>query len=288
MSATKAQGAFRVLWVGDPDALPLTGWKLSEGTAYATSRNGPPVATDNLPGAPSGATLQIKEALIQATRGDTSRLGRLLAPMAVRYLVVPSGRGTGESASSVRALAAPPALSEALASQLDLRLLPSDPASVIYENIAWGPGRAIVAPAVSGGAANLPEQLGRGADLNGGTPVLAGNGPVQFEGPLDAAGQVLVSESPSAQWELSAGGHGAPRQTAFGVANGYTVSQPGKAVLNYRTPLIRYGALILELALWVLAIRLALRLRRRESAPARQYLSGPELPPEPARAEAVT
>jgi len=288
MSANRVQGAFRVLWVGDPDALPLAGWRLSDGTAYATSRNGPPVATDNLPGPASDATLLIKDALTQASQGDTSRLGRLLAPMAVRYVVVPSARGTGESASAVRSLAAPPALSRALSSQLDLRLLPSDRASVVYENTAWGPGRELLPPGAAADVAVLPHELGRGADLSGGAPVLPGNGPVEYEGRIDATGQVLVSESPSSQWKLTTGGHEAPRQSAFGVANSYAVSQPGKAVLNFKTPLVRYGALLVELALWVMAIRAMLRMRRRASAPPRQYLSGPELPPEPARVEAVT
>jgi len=160
---------------------------------------------------------------------------------------------------------------------------------VIYENTAWGPGRELLPPGAAAGIAVLPDELGRGADLSGAVSVLPGAGPVQYEGRLDATGQVLVSESPSSQWELSVGGDTAPRQPAFGVANSYAVSQPGNAVLNFNTPLLRYGALVVELALWLIAIRMVLQLRRRRrSVPARQYLQGPDLPPEPARVEAVT
>lgn len=288
MSANASQGAFRVLWVGDPDALPLAGWRLTDGIAYATSRNGPPVATDNLPGPPSGATLQMRDALRQATRGNTSRLGRLLAPMAVRYIVIPSARGTGASSDALRALAAPPALSRALGSQLDLRLLPSDPASVVYENTVWGPGRELLPPRTAAEVAVLPRELGNGADLSGGAPVLPGRGPVQYEGRLDATGQVLVSESPSSQWKLSAGGGEAPRQSAFGVANSYAVSQPGYAVLSFKTPLVRYGALLVEVGIWAIAIWMVLRLRRQQSLPTRQYLSDSQLLVEPRRVEAPT
>jgi len=214
--------------------------------------------------------------------------------MAVRYVVVPSARGTGESARAAREFAAPPSLTRALASQLDLRLLASDPATVIYENASWGPGRALLpspaagAPVAAGPGGGLPDKLGSGADLSGAKAVLPGKGPIHYKGRLDAIGEVLVSEAPSSNWRLSAGGHDVPRQSAFGVANAYAVSQPGSAVLSFRTPLVRYGALLVEVALWVIAIRMVRRLRRRHSPPPPEYLPGPQLPPEPVTVDATT
>jgi hypothetical protein len=285
MTASRGQGAFRVLWVGDPAALPVAGWPLGGGAAYATSRNGPPVATDNLPGPPSGATEEIRRALADASRSDTSRLGRLLAPMGVRYIVVPASLSTGGSGAPDRGLAPPASLTRGLASQIDLRLLPSDPATIVYENTAWGPGREVVPAGVAPAGAPLPAELGRGADLSSGVAVLRGSGPVQFAGRIPSAGQVLVSETPASEWKLSAGGEDASRQTAFGVANGYTVSRPGHAVLSFHTPLIYIGALLVQAALWVFAIRALLR-RRRVQAPeappgrGRGSLDAP-LPPSP-------
>ena len=37
LQAEEEDAPFRVLWLGDPEVLPLSGWRLSEGTAYATS-----------------------------------------------------------------------------------------------------------------------------------------------------------------------------------------------------------------------------------------------------------
>ncbi|MGI8777916.1 MAG: glycosyltransferase [Acidimicrobiales bacterium] len=265
-----AEGSFRMLWLGDPEVLPLGSWGMGGGLAYATSRDGTPVGTDNLPGPASDATATIVTAIGQAERGDTSRLGRLLAPMAVRYLVLPKQLAAGDVSGPQRP--PPAALTRGLASQLDLRLLPSDPAAIVYENTAWGPGREI-APATKL-PPDVPTKLDSGADLSGGTPVLPGRGPVQFAGDLappggpgapggGGIGQVLVSEAPASGWELSVGGRQSPRKPAFGVANSYQVTGTGHGVLHYRTPLFRYALLVLGIALWVGAVQALTRLRRR-------------------------
>jgi GT2 family glycosyltransferase len=257
------QGAFRVLWLGDPAALPLDGWALDgeKGVAYATSRNGPPELTDLWPGPPSGATEAMGAAITVAREGGTARLGRLLAPMGVRYIVVPNQLANdGDPAE----LAIPPALSRALGSQLDLRLLPSDPALDVYENVSWGPGRALLA---DGAVAAIRSGTDVGADLAGSQPVLPGSGPVRFGGPLPGAGTVFLAESPSGRWELTVDGRKAGRVDAFGAANAFTVPQPGSAQLRYRTPIIRYPLAVAPFLLWAGAANLLWRTRRRPAPP---------------------
>ena len=261
MTPEARNGAFRVLWVGDPQALPLDGWRIADGLAYATSRDGAPTVVDLMPGANSAATRTIARALELAERGDTARLGRLLAPMAIRYIVVPVDLATGRTAAGdAGAYPVPDDLSRAFVSQVDLRLLPSDPGVAIYENASWGPARALLPDRLNG---PIPTTLGAGADLTGSTPVLAGGGPIGFSGALPREGTVLLSETPSPGWKLSVGGQSAPRQAAYGVANAYRPDQAGKASLRYRTPLLHYGLLLLQLLLWGLAIRTLRRFRRR-------------------------
>ena len=259
MPAQAGQGAFRVLWIGDPAVLPLDGWALpgEPGVAYATSRNGPPDASDLWPGPPSGATRAMGDVLRVARQGGTARLGRLLAPMAVRYVVVPRGLSTGHGGSANAP--EPTSMTQALGSQLDLRLLPSDPALAVYENVAWGPGRAEVPDAVAG---RIPRALEAGADLTGGQPVLGGSGPVRFSGPLPGPGTVLASEAPSGRWELTVRGRTAERADAFGVANAFTSDQAGAARLRYRTPLWRWALALVPFLLWGGAASLLWRSRR--------------------------
>jgi GT2 family glycosyltransferase len=260
MPAQAEAGAFRVLWLGDPEALPLDGWALDgePGMAYATSRNGPPDVTDLWPGPPSTATEAMGDAVGVAREGGTARLGRLLAPMGVRYIVVPKHLATGDG--RVQEVALPAGLTRALGSQLDLRLLPSDPALDVYENISWGASRTLLSDAARGALGADPRA---GADLAGSQPLLPGDGPVRFKGTLTNAGTVLLAEAPSGRWELTVGGETAPRSNAFGVANAFVAAQPGPAQLRYRTPLWRWPLALVPFVLWGLAASALWRTRRR-------------------------
>ena len=255
---TRAQeraGAFRILWVGDAAALPLDGWRLGEGLAYATSRNGPPDTIDLWPGPETGADKLIPDALHEARRGDTTRLGHLLAPMAVRYLVVAERLAPGR----IRAprTPVPAALSRALAAQVDFKLVPSDPSVTVYENTAWGAGRAVVADGVSVRA------TARGADLSGNRPVLRPErSPVRFRGPVPGDATVFLSDDASG-WELSVAGRDTSRAAAYGWAQSFQVASGGQGTLRFPTSPLRYGALALELALWAVALAFVLRARRR-------------------------
>ncbi len=258
------QGAFRVLWIGDPAALPLDGWPLDgeAGVAYASSRNGPPDVSDLWPGPPSDATRAMGDAVKVARQGGTARLGRLLAPMGVRYIVVPKQLSTG--GDRPEELAIPPVLNRALGSQLDLRLLPSDPALDVYENVAWGSMRSVLTDAARSA---LGAEARAGVDLTGSAPVLAGAGPVRFKGAVANPGTVLLAEAPSGRWELTVAGATAKRTDAFGVANAFVVPRPGSATLRYRTPLYRWPLALVPFLAWGLAASLLWRSRARPAPP---------------------
>jgi hypothetical protein len=80
-------------------------------------------------------------------------------------------------------------------------------------------------------------------------------------------GDLFVSEA-SGRWHLSVNGHGAPRTRPFGWANAYRVDGPARATLAYRAPVLRYGALLLELVVWFIVVRAVLRARRRREGAA--------------------
>ncbi|HEX2698796.1 MAG TPA: glycosyltransferase family 2 protein [Acidimicrobiales bacterium] len=270
MPEQRAAGAFRVLWLGDPQALPLTGWRLSDGLAYATSRDGAPDVRDLWSGAAPHATQRVADA-VQAARADgTTSLGHLLAPAAIRYVVVPlrtaPARLTGNLPSAFRP--PPPDLPAALDAQIDLKKLQGDAALLVYENAAWAPGRSkVAAETLAAGAGGLAAL--RDVQLAGSPPVLPSvRTPTRFSGPLAAGDTVLLSEGASSHWSLRVAGRSAPRTKAFGWANGFTAPASGGATLRYRTPLVRYGAIVVELAVWALVIRTLIAGRRRRPAPA--------------------
>ena len=86
--AAKPPSSYRILWLGDPAALPLGGWSVGSGLAYATTENGAPDSHDLFAPASPGPAAQLASAVNLARRGETVHLGRLLAPAAVRYVVV--------------------------------------------------------------------------------------------------------------------------------------------------------------------------------------------------------
>ncbi|MGQ0519841.1 MAG: glycosyltransferase [Actinomycetota bacterium] len=268
MSEQQDKGGFRVLWLGDPDVLPLTGWRLDEGLAYATSRNGSPDATGLWPGANPRDAGYLADALQVARRSGTTALGHLLAPAAIRYVVVPSSSAPSRVSAPHRP--PPPDVPAALDAQIDLKKLQGDDAVLVYENAAWAPARAALAAGVDldagrGGLAGLQH-----VDLSGSKPVLADQaGPTRFSGPLAEGDRVLLSEASSPRWRLQVAGRGAPRTEAFGWANAFTAPAAGGATLRYRTSPVRYAMVAAQLLLWALVIRglvAARRRRRREAA----------------------
>jgi GT2 family glycosyltransferase len=140
MGEQRSQGDFRVLWLGDPGALPIDGWQLREGVAYATSDGGPPRLLDRWPPASPGDAAVVGEAVEVAFAGGTTELGDLLAPALVRYVVVPSRPAPVRD--RVPHLPPPAGAVAALDAQVDLRQLESDESLRVYENEAWPEGRA--------------------------------------------------------------------------------------------------------------------------------------------------
>jgi len=269
MDDASGQTATRVLWMGDSDVLPLRGWALEDPrvagtrpgsvTAYGTSDHAIPTVQGLYPGSPSGATTQLTGALQTATSGGTSRLGALLAPMGIQYIIVPDRLGP---APFVNVAQAPPSprLLAALDAQLDLTQVEVNKSMRIYRNVAWGPVRAQlpadaavpsradspadhVLPAVTGAPVALPEI----------------DGYASFSGALAQASTVYLG-SGTTGWLLEVDGQPVQRQDALGWSSTFSATS-GHARLGYETPVTRPMALVGEMALWVLGIFYLLRTR---------------------------
>lgn len=288
---------FRVLWIGHPDVLPLPGHSLdlpdtgeptSDDVVYATSQDGLPGITDGWPGSEDGPTRLIEDALVLAAEGETSRLGRLLAPMAIRYVVVPSASAPRPLGGVQRPV--PAQVTATLADQLDLAAQPVNPAYTVYRNEASLPSPALV-PADAGGDAAFEVTAG---DLDGAEPVLPERiGPTTRAGDVAAGSRILHSAAVSDRWQLLVEGRPSPATKLFGWAQGFEPATGGEAVLRYDTQPVRYGVLAFQAFFWLVAIRFARRLRRvhrpaptlRPPAPAGASLAA--VAPRPAAGTAV-
>ena len=266
---TGDEGAFRVLWVGDPEVLPVAGWRLTDDAQYAVTSHGLPEVQDQWAGSSGGATAALREALRASADRETSRLGRLLAPMGVRYVVVVER--LGPKAFAPRRVAAPAGVSDTLGSQLDLEEVGVDPALLVFENAAWAPIRSVlpesvmladpedesddpVAEALSGAAV---------ADLSGAAPALPDEtGFTDFSGPVEAGQVIYQGTGPFGAWNLEVDGTSIEPQRAFGFGSAFAVDAGGDAQLTHDRDLLRIVLLAGQVALWVYVL---FRLARRRA-----------------------
>ena len=234
-------GAFRVLWLGQPSVVPLSAWQLAEGVGYGTSDNGPPDITDLWAGTAPTSTQRIAESVSLAADGRTDRLGSLLGPMGIRYIVVPER--LAPSLNNTPLVPAPAALTTALDSQLDLRQLDVDDALHVYENTLWTPVRA----SFSGDGPAQPALLDQ-------------SGVFTFEGNL-GVGAFRVAEAPNDAWNLTVGGESVPRTGQDDISSSYNVATAGSASLSFDTSWTRTAAIAGQGVLWILTILLLMRWR---------------------------
>ncbi len=241
-------GAFRVLWIGDPDVLPGTGMPLDDSMAFFTTDGGRIDITDQWIGRVDPATRRIRLAIRKAVTGDTSRLGADLAPFGIRYVVFVERIAPAPFVD--RTLEVPEVLTTSFAGQLDIRRVATVNRAVeVYRNDAWFPTR-------SAGLVIDPDEP------RPGTPVLVNQtGFTTFEGRIDADSVVFVGSAPASGWRLEVAGVEAERSTAFGWASSFRPPSGGDAVLRFVSTPVTLLARALQLAGWLLVVAAILLLR---------------------------
>ena len=291
VDAAVAEEPSRVLWVGDPAVLPGgQAWEFDDGLSYTAVDASVPGVADLWPATGLGWSGRLGEALRLAAGGQTSRLGRVLAPMGVQYVAVPralapasaverTGGGTaGPGPAALASAGAVDGLIEALDGQLDLEQAAVDDALALYRNVAFAPIRATgIDPSVLQETSVAAMQH---VDLSAASPALVasdGNGRTS-RGPLGAGATVVQASSASDRWVLEVDGRRADRADAYGWADAFTVPEgvdSGDAVLDYRTPPARYALVALQGVLWLSVLAVAVRMRFGSEAPSPSRPSRP-------------
>ncbi len=248
-------GDYRILWVGAPGALPMASTSLGGGQAYATSFDGLPDLRSLWPAGKPGAARVFASDLRLASGGLTTKLGHLLAPLGVRYLVIPDRNGPVGSGAAGEPT--PDALESGLLLQTDLRQVASDSDYRVYVNSAWAPVRVAVsghALQVARTAAATGGRVVEGTSLAGGSAVLTGRDPASASGNVPAGAAVYVAATPSARWRLRVGGESVAGTPALGAGMLFdlTGGQGGSASLAASTSTPTRVAQVIFAALWVL------------------------------------
>ena len=259
-AADPVDGDYRVLWVGDPAALPVAGWTYQPGIAYAITDDGPLTVEEHWSGRPGAAEGAVARALQQMAGGVTLRGGRLLAAYGIRYVVVPLADGFNGTADEP--LLPPAGLTDVLDDQLDLSSpLLAPPNYVIYENAAYAPVRATLTEAGAAASRLAGDEAAVIADLRGATPFAIGAPAVGPASGDVGAGTLHVAVPFGSAWTLTVDGVGVPARRAFGTTTAFDVEAAGAARLEYDTPLTRSLWLLVQLAGWIALAVLATRWR---------------------------
>jgi GT2 family glycosyltransferase len=251
-------GDFRVLYLGDPRVLPAAPHDLGGGIAYTLTGSGVPQIAERWAAPGSDADDEFARTLTDVASGATQRGGRLFAPYAIRYIVVP--RYDGAQSTPSDPIEPPVGLTDALGAQLDLRHLFTSPSIDVFENTAAFPGTAAFTGSLADAtAADTPAELVR-RDLSGAEPVLSGALEDRTATGEVPAGVVSLAVPLDERWGLNVAGEEVPAQASFGSLTAFDVSGGG-AQLGYDTSTSRRVEVAAQALLWVAALVAASRAK---------------------------
>jgi hypothetical protein len=256
MADEQRGGDFRVLWIGDPDVLPVAARSAGD-TTYGLSRNGPGDVRNAFQAPPGRGEPVLGDALELLTNQQTARFGHLVAPMGVRYVAVVRRAAPEGGVSRHENAAARTSLGE----QLDLAVVQAEPDMMLYENQAWAPIRAVV-PAETD--VDAPDgdaiEASLRAELQGAAPVTGEPSASR----VPRAGTLLFGEAYSERWRASLDGEELAHRVAFGWANAFDTPEPGTVDLDFDEGFGRRLLLLLQALLWVAAVGVWIAWRRAE------------------------
>ncbi len=275
-------GDYRVLVIGDPDLVPGSETRYSDDIAYSIINNRAFDISSTWQ-APSSVERRSMDSILDAlSNRTTTRVGRLLAPFGVRYVVVPTIDRVRSTADAPIPLA--DGLVSSFAEQLDFRSLYSPASLIVFENTQWIPVHSVLSAAA---AANSTEG-GAGAlvrsDVGGAQPVLAGTSAWRSPSQEIGGGIVHLGVPFDGRWTLREDGKTVRGTGSFGSVMAFDASRGGAVSLDYSTPFSRYVWILVQIALWlVVAAGLFEPLRRRrgraeEVGPPVIQLSNDEVP----------
>ncbi len=255
----------RVLWLGDPRALPVGGWSVEPGLAFSLTPEDLPGTAQVLTPAGPGPAVLTANALRLALSGGTVHLGRLLAPAGVRYVVLVDGLAPSLVGSAIPSVSAPPppGVQEDLLEQNDLQVVPGEVGVQVYrvgEDMPVTGARGAPLPATR--VWSYPGA----ADVVGWQPVLSDLAQgLPATGALPT-GTLYAGYAPAGNFTLTQNGKSVARRPAFGWADQYSVVAGGASLSYSNFPYVPL-VVLLEVAAWiVLAIALVGRARRPHGA----------------------
>ena len=261
-------GDYNVLLIGDARLLPVPATRYRDGVAWAIIDDGPLDVRDRWMPPSNAAAELVTTALDEMASTSTLRAGRLLAPLAIRFVVVPEFDGVTSTVGNPLPL--PTGLVDALEDQLDLvAVRPGLPTLEAFENRAWIPTFAQLDETGIDASGSAGAEVLVRTDLSASAPLFVGADQLGTATDDVAAGAVHLGLPFDDAWSLSVDGAMLEPRRAFGDTTAFDVSSSGVGELRYDTSTLRWLAVAAQVVLWLAAIVVAARVRvsvgRRDS-----------------------
>ena len=259
-------GDYNVLLVGDARLLPVPATEYRNGVSFALITDDDLDVADRW--APNDrADGAVIDALDQIAAGSTQRAGRLLAPLGIRYVVVPEFDGV--TSTSTDPMELPTGLVDALDEQLDIVSVTGLPTVEFYENSSWIPTFSLL----TGDSADASRAAGDAAlvrsDLSDAVAIFSGADARNSVRSEVAPGVVHLAVPFDDNWTLEVDGERIEPRRAFGITTAFDIETAGIGTLSYSTPGSRPLALVVQLLLWAgvlfAAARVSVPIARRRS-----------------------
>ena len=257
-----ASGNYRILFLGDARLMPLPAQHYRDGISYAVAEDGTLDVLSQWAPRPGAADALVVQALDAIRTGSTVRAGNLLAPLGIRFIVVPLIDGVVSTRS--HPLAAPAGLEDAMSDQIDLRRASyvSDQA-LVFDNVDAIAVRSLLTGPVAAASRTAGAEALAAADYTGASAVMIGQRPPSTAHAVVGAGTFYDAVGRDPRWTLAAGNSTVAARPAFGWATAYDLSTPGPVTLRYATSGLRGVEVWAQLVAWTAVGVAALRRRRR-------------------------
>lgn len=251
MPTNPSTGDYAVLFVGRSEVLPIAGQSIGDGISFAISDDGELTLRDHW--LPISSTLDeaVGSALRAVTSQQTVRAGRLLAPLAVRYIVVPIIDGAASTVE--RPLVAPAGLIANLSSQLDFRRVYSASDLVIFENVAYLPSLAVIDETTSLLSAQAGSDVLLSSRLQSVLP-LPRSGDIGSISSVIGAATVHGAIPFDDRLALDVQGVKVRSRIAFGGTTAFDSPIEGVARIDFDTSPIHYVLVLIQFLLWATVI----------------------------------
>ena len=255
-----ARGDHRVLYLGDPRLIPVPALEYAPGVAYAVTDSGPLRFADRFGRRPGPADDAIVDALDLMASSSTLRVGRLLAPLGIRYIVVPETDGV--YSTDDHPLPVADGLVASLQNQLDIGAVYGIPSLQIFENLSWMPVVAVVSGATAEASLQAGDEVLVRSDLSQAVAVMPGfDGSEPSGSAVVPAGVLHVAVPFDDRIELRLDGVEVPARPGFGFTTAFDLDRPGTAVVSYRSGPARAWWSAAQFMAWLAVVTIAMGLR---------------------------